>query len=127
MIEQSILLRHAGKGEDATNLLEKVTTSRLSQHRQKARALLELGRCALAQSNPGAAARHFERCYLSGAKFREFAAPAWLEHGLVLESINQPEEAANVYRALLAKRDFATTPPASRARERLKSLTGGQP
>ncbi|MES2466812.1 MAG: tetratricopeptide repeat protein [Verrucomicrobiota bacterium] len=126
MIEQAILLRSAGKWDDATNLLEKVTTSRLAQHRQKARALLELGRCALAQANPAGAARHFERCYLSGAKFREFAAPAWLEHGLVLESINKPEEAAIVYRALLAKRDFATTPPAIQARERLKSLTGGK-
>ena len=127
MIEQAILLRSAGKRDDAVNLLEKVTTSRLAQHRQKARALLELGRCALAQQNPTLAARHFERCYLSGAKFREFAAPAWLEHGLVLEFLKKPDEASVVYRALLAKRDYATTPPAIRARERLKILTGGPP
>ena len=126
-IEQAILLRANGKTEDAIDLLEKVTSSRLSQHRQKARALLELGRSALARRDPISAAKHFERCYLSGAKFKEYAAPAWLEHGMVLESQQKPEAAVPVYQALLAKRDFAALPAAAQARERLKTITGGTP
>ena len=126
-IEEAILLRDAGKLEEAVDLLEKVTTSRLSHHRQKARALLELGRCALVRQDPAAAAKHFERCYLSGAKFKEFAAQAWLEHGQVLEQQKKPEAAVPVYQALLAKRDYAALPAAAQARERLKSLTGGTP
>jgi len=126
-IEQAILLRANSKTEDAINLLEKVTTSRLSHHRQKARALLELGRCALAARDVPAAVRHFQRCYLSGAKFKEYAAPAWVEHGQALESQKKPDEAIPVYQALLAKRDDAALPAAAQGRARLKALTGGTP
>ncbi len=126
-IEQAILLRAGGKLEDAMDLLEKVTTNRLSHHRQKARALLELGRTALARQDNATAARHFERCYLSGARFKEFAAPAWLEHAALLESQKQPEAALRVYQALLAKKDYQSHPAAATARERVKSLTVTQP
>ena len=122
-IEQAVLLRAAGRAEDAGHLLEKVIGSRLAQHRQKARALLELGRCALAQEDPARAARHFQRCYLSGANFRDCAAEAWLEHGLALESQRHLSDAIAVYQAFLAKRDCAALPPAARARARLQALS----
>ena len=121
-IELAILLRAAGRTEDAAHLVEKVTGSRLAQHRQKARALLEWGRCALAQQDPARAAQHFQRCYLSGAKFREYAAQAWLEHGLALEAQQQRPAAIAVYQAFLAKRECAALPPAAQARERLQIL-----
>lgn len=126
-IEQALLLRAGGRAEDASHLLEKVTGSRLSQHRQKARALLELGRCALAQQDPARAARHFQRCYLSGANFREWAAQAWLEHGLALESQRQGPAALAVYQAFLAKREWAALPPAAQARTRIQALTDLSP
>ncbi len=126
-IEQALLLREQAKLEDAMDLLERVTTSRLALHRQKARALLELGRCALLRKDMAAASRHFERCYLSGAKFKEYAGPAWLEHGQALEAQKKPEAAIPVYQALLARRDYAALPATTAARERLKILTGGTP
>ena len=126
-IEQAILLRANSKVDDAIDVLEKVTTSRLAHYGQKARALLELGRCALTRNDLPTAARYFERCYLSGAKFREYAAPAYLEHGQSLESQKKPEAAILVYQALLAKRDYLALPAAAQARERLKNLTGGMP
>jgi tetratricopeptide (TPR) repeat protein len=126
-IEQAILLRDTGKLDDAINLLEKITTNRLSQHSQKARALLELGRCALARQDLPAAARHFQRCYLSGAKFKDHASQAWLQHGQVLETQKNIPEAITTYQALLAKRDYAALPAATQARDRLKSLTASQP
>ena len=86
-----------------------------------------MGRCAFTRNDLPTAARYFERCYLSGAKFKEFAAQAWLEHGQVLEQQKKPEAAVPVYQALLAKRDYAALPAAAQARERLKSLTGGTP
>ena len=126
-IEEALLLRDSGKMADAVDVLAKVTTSRLSQHRQKARALLEMGRCAFAAKDFPSAVRHFQRCYLSGAKFKEYAAPAWLEHGQALESQKKSDEAIPVYQALLAKREYAALPAAATARERLKSLTVPQP
>lgn len=123
MIEQALLLAAGGKAGEARELLEKVTTNRLSQHRQKARALLELGRLALAQQDPVLAARHFERCYLSGAKFGEFASQAWLEHGRLLEAAQKPAEAAALYQDFLTKRAYASLPAASLIRERLKTLS----
>ena len=126
-IEEAILLRDSGKIDDALDLLGKVTTNRLAQHRLKARALLELGRTALAGKDSTAAARHFERCYLSGAKFKEYAAPAWLAHGQLLESQNKSSEAAAVYQALLSKKDYTSLPVAATARDRLKLLTLSPP
>lgn len=123
MIEQSLLVAASGKSSEAREILEKVTTNRLSQHRQKARALLELGRLALAEQNPALAARHFERCYLSGAKFGEFASQAWLEHGRLLETAQKPAEATALYQDFLTKRGYATLPAATLIRERLKNLT----
>ncbi|MDB6069353.1 MAG: hypothetical protein JWL81_524, partial [Verrucomicrobiales bacterium] len=123
MIEQALLLAASGKTDEARDLLEKVTTNRLSQHRQKARALLELGHLALADHNPTLAARHFERCYLSGAKFGEFASQAWLEHGRLLEAAQKPAEAAALYQDFLTKRGYGTLPAAALIRERLKNLT----
>ena len=126
-IEQAILLRDAGKTEDAIDLLGKVTTNKLSHHPQKARALLELGRTALARKDPATAARHFERCYLSGARFKEYAPAAFLAHAQILESQQKIPEAISTYEALLAKREYASLPAATSARERLKSLSPAQP
>lgn len=130
LLERAVLLRDDGKLADATDLLQKITGSRLSTNPQKARALLELGRCALAANEPDRALRHFERCCLSGAHSREIAAEAWLQRGRILESRHQPEAAAEVLRQMLAKRDLATLPAGAQARERLQVLTepkGGQP
>lgn len=127
LLERAVLLRGEGKAADAINLLQKVTGGRMSTNGQKARALLELGRCALAANQPEAALLHFERCCLSGAHYRESAAPAWLERGRILEAQNKPDAAADVFRAMLAKRELASLPDAAEARERLKILTGGTP
>lgn len=124
LLERALLLREAGKTTDARDLLEKVTGSRLSTNAQKARALLELGRCALAANQAERALRHFERCCLSGAHYRDIAVQAWLARGQVLEAMRQPEAAADIFRQMLAKRELAVLPPAAEARERLKTLTG---
>jgi len=126
-IEQAILLRASGQAGDAASLLEKVTTSRLSHHRQKARALLELGRTALARHDLPGAARHLERCYLSGGKFKEWAGPAYLELGQILETQKKIPEAIATYRALLNKREYAALPVTGQARGRLKALTDSPP
>jgi len=126
-IERAVLLRASGKMEDAADLLEKVTTNRLSLHSQKARALFELGNTALARHDLPGAARHFERCYLSGGKFRNYAAPAWCQHAQVLESQKKIPEAIAAYQAFLKKPDYAALPSAATARERLRILTAIQP
>lgn len=127
LLERAVLLRDDGKMADAVNLLQKVTGGRMSTNGQKARALLELGRCALAADQPEKALRHWERCCLSGAHYLEFAAEAWLERGRMLQSQSHPDAAADVFRAMLAKRDLAALPAASEARDRLKTLTAGAP
>ncbi|MES2705504.1 MAG: tetratricopeptide repeat protein [Verrucomicrobiota bacterium] len=127
LLERAVLLRGEGKTADAADLLRKVTGGRMSTSAQKARALLELGRCALAANQPERALGHFERCCLSGAHYRAIAAEAWLQRGQILESLHKPEAAAEVLRQMLAKRELASQPPAAEARQRLKTLTGSQP
>lgn len=124
MLERAALSREAGKIGEAEETLRKVAGGRLTLPRQKARALLELGRCALDRGDPAKAATHFQRCYLSGARFPEFAGEAWIQHGLCLEALKRTDEAVKVYQALLAKRGFKTLPVAGRARERLAALGG---
>ena len=127
LLEKALILRNRGLPREAMPLLQKVTGSRLATSRHKARALLELGRCSiLAGDHPGAA-RHFQRCYLSGARWKDCAAEAWLQHGRTLEHLKDPAAAADVYRGLLARNDMAALPPARAARERLAALEGSAP
>ena len=126
-LEKAALLRKAKKLQEAVNSLEAVTTNRLATSSQKARALLALGYCAMETGDPKRAAKHFERCYLSGAKWKETAAEAWLQHGLVLEKLKENAAALTTYRALLEKKDLAALPPARDARARIAALEGGAP
>jgi hypothetical protein len=104
--------------------LAKVTGSRLASSRQKARALLELGRCAQLAGDPARAAGHYQRCYLSGGKWKESAAEARWQHGRVLEEMNDEAGARAVYRELVERRDLAGQPAVQAARERLKAMGG---
>ena len=91
------------------------------------RALLGLGYCALDAGELKAAAKHFERCYLSGAKWKEIAAEAWFQHGQVLEKMQDRPGALTAYRTLLERKDLAYLPPAREARTRISALEGGRP
>jgi tetratricopeptide (TPR) repeat protein len=124
-LERGALLRSLRRPKEAVEALTAVTTNRLATSQQKARALLGLGYLALEANDLPLAATHFQRCYLSGAKWKETAAEARLQHGLVLERMNDQANAARTYRELLAKNDLAALPPAQEARERLTKLEGG--
>ena len=126
-LEKAALLRNAKKPQESIAALEAVTTNRLATSAQKARALLALGFCALDAGDLKRAAKHFERCYLSGAKWKDTAAEAWLQHGLVLEKFKDRGAALTAYRALLDKKDLAFLPPARQARARIAALEGGAP
>ncbi len=126
-LERAALLREMKREKEAVEALTAVTTSRLATSQQKARALLGLGYLALDANDLPLAAKHFQRCCLSGAKWKETAAEAWLQHGLVLERMNDAASAARTYQAMLAKNDLAAQPPARQARERLAKLEGGAP
>jgi len=124
-LERAALLRDMKKPKEAVEALTAVTTNRLATSQQKARALLALGYLAVEANDFALAARHFQRCYLSGAKWKDTAAEAWLQHGKVLEKLNEAAKAASTYKEMLAKKDLASLPPASEARERLAKLEGG--
>ena len=126
-LEKAALLRRTGRPAEAAVEYERVTTSRLAASGQKAKALLGLGHCALDAGDLQKAAARFERCCLSGARFKETAAEAWLHHGLVLEKLRDRAAALTAYRTLLEKKDLAFLPPARQARERLLALEGGPP
>jgi len=126
-LEKAALLRKAKKPQEAIAALEAVTANRLATSAHKARALLALGHCALEAGDLKRAAKHFERCYLSGAKWKDIAAEAWLQHGLVLEKLTDRAAALTAYRALLEKKDLAFLPPAKEARARIAALEGGAP
>lgn len=126
-LEKAVLLRHAKKPAEATAALERVTANRLATSAQKARALLELGRCAQDAGDLRRAMTHFERCYLSGAKYKDTAAEARLQHGIMLEKLQDSAGALTAYRALLEKRDLALLAPAKLARARITALEGGAP
>jgi tetratricopeptide (TPR) repeat protein len=121
------LLRKLKKPAEAAAAWQRVLGSRTATSGQKARALLALGYGALDSGDLKGAARHFERCYLSGAKYRETAAEARLQHGLVLEKLNDKAAALSVYRDLTARKDLSFLPPGLQARERLTALEGGAP
>ncbi len=126
-LEKAALLRKAKKPQEAVAALETVTTNRLATSSQKARALLALGYCALEAGDLKRAAKHFERCYLSGAKWKNTAAEAWLQHGLVLEKLKENAAALAAYRALVEKKDLASLSPAKEALARIAALEGGAP
>ena len=126
-LEKAALLRKAKKPREAVVALEAVTTNRLATSAQKARALLTLGYAALDAGDDKRAAKYFERCYLSGAKWKDTAAEAWLQHGLTLEKLKDRAAALTAYRALLEKKDLAALSPAKAARERIAALEGGAP
>ncbi len=126
-LEKAALLRKAKKPQEAVVALEAVTTNRLATSAQKARALLALGYAAMDAGDDKRAAKHFERCYVSGAKWKDTAAEAWLQHGLVLEKLKERAAALTAYRALLEKKDLASLSPAKEARARIAALEGGVP
>lgn len=126
-LEKAALLRKAMKPQEAVVALESVTSNRLATSAQKARALLALGYCAVDAGDLKRAAKHFERCYLSGAKWKDSAAEAWLQHGLVLEKLKDRAAALTAYRALLEKKDLAALAPVKEARARIAVLEGGAP
>ena len=126
-IQRATLLRRQQRLPDAVTALEKVTANRLATPSQKARALLLLGYCAMDAGDLRHAAVHFERCALSGAKFKDTAAEARLQHGLVLEKLQDQPAALAAYRALLERKDLAALAPARTARERLTALEAGTP
>lgn len=126
-LERGALLRAMKKPKEAAEALTAVTTNRLANSQQKAWALLGLGYLALDAGDLKLAGRHFQRCYLSGAKWKDTAADAWLQHGLVLEKLNDQANALKTYREMLAKNDLAAQPPAAEARARLAILEGGAP
>lgn len=126
-LERGSLLRAMKQPKEAAEALTAVTTSRLATSQQKARALLGLGYLALDAGDLKLAAKHFQRCYLSGAKWKDTAAEAWLQHGLALERLKDQTNALKTYREMLAKIDLAALPPATEARARLAKLEGGTP
>ena len=126
-LARAALLRKSKRPTEAVAALEKVLSNRLALPAQKARALLALGYCALDAGDAKRAATHFERCWLSGAKFKDTAAEARLQHGLALEKLKDPAGALAVYRGLLEKNDLATLSPAQEARGRIAALEGGRP
>jgi tetratricopeptide (TPR) repeat protein len=124
-LERGTLLRSMQRPKEAVEALTAVTTNRLATSQQKARALLALGYLAREAIDLPLAAKHFQRCYLSGAKWKDTAAEARLQHGLVLEKMNDQANAVRTYKELLAKNELASLPPAKEARERLAKLEGG--
>lgn len=102
--------------------LNSVTASPLASPQQKCQALLALGHLHLASRDPARATPFFQRCYLSGAKWKDSAADARFHHGLCLEQQNHTDEAASVYRELLAKPDLAAFPHTAKASKRLSAL-----
>ena len=125
-LEKAALLRKAKKPAEAVAALERVTTSRLATSAQKSRALLALGHCAMDTGDLKRAASHFERCYLSGAKYKDTAAEARLQHGLIFEKLKDRAGALTAYRDLLERKDLAFLPPAQQARARITALEGGE-
>ena len=123
-LEKAVIERGRKRYGAAMETLAKVTGSRLASSRQKARALLELGRCAQESGDAVRAAGYFERCYLSGGKWKESAAEARWQHGRVLEEMNEAERARAVYRELVERRDLAGEPVVQAAKERLKAMGG---
>ena len=123
-LEKAVIERGRKRYGAAMETLAKVTGSRLASSRQKARALLELGRCAQLAGDAVRAAGYFERCYLSGGKWKESAAEARWQHGRVLEEMNEAERARAVYRELVERRDLAGEPVVQAAKERLKAMGG---
>jgi TolA-binding protein len=126
-LEKAALLRRRKKPAEAIAVLERVTANRLATSAQKARALLALGHCIMDTGDLKRAATHFERCYLSGAKYKDTAAEARLQHGLLLEKLHGKAAALTAYRELLEKKDLAFLPPAQQARARITALEGGAP
>jgi TolA-binding protein len=102
--------------------LTSVTTNRLASPQHKSKALLAIGHLHLKARDPARAAPFFQRCYLSGAKFKASAAEARLHHGLCLEQLHDPDAATAIFRELLARPDLAAFPHTATARQRLASL-----
>ena len=127
LLEKASLLRGLKQTKEAREALTEVTTSRLATTLQKARALLALGHCALDAGDLPLAAKHFQRCCLSGAKWKDTAAEAWLQHALVLEQLRDRPAAVATLRTMLAKPDLAALPPAKEARAKLAAWEGGAP